>query len=379
MKLLTPLGKAAFISIPRHLRVNTSQSSALVYSKILGRQIMAEGDGGDGRHQSPLVDVDCNLLHSDLMSVMDSISSIKFNKVPDALKILHHPSISHSNIIAIISPASTIEESEKSVQLLESSTDQQRNNVSAKTTVGVHPYHALEEGDPDVQISRIRALLDKQNSKQTISCVGETGLDYSEGFPEKEAQVPWFRAQLDLAWEYNLPIFLHERLAFEDTLRCIDEAAEEHSGKTIPKIIVHCFTGSYNECVEYMKRGVYTSIAGGRASCGSDEVKKCLREGIIPMNRLMIETDAPYMGFSGNKDSFFDAEGEAFTSLSAKKKKRLKSNYPNVPSALPLVLEAVCDELNRGRKERGEPELSLNELAQITTKNAMSFFGLEEP
>ena len=90
----------------------------------------------------------------------------------------------------------------------------------------------------------------------------------------------------------------------------------------------------------------------------------------------MIETDSPYMGFKGNKDSFFEAEGESFTSLSSKKRKRLKSLYPNVPSSLPLVLEAVCNEVNLGREERGETILSVEELGHITTNNAIGFFGL---
>jgi len=91
----------------------------------------------------------------------------------------------------------------------------------------------------------------------------------------------------------------------------------------------------------------------------------------------MLETDAPYMGFAGNKGSFFDAEGEAFSSLSAKKRKRLLSMYPNVPSSLPAVLVAVCEEINAGREERGEAKLSPESLAQITTQNAIEFFGFQ--
>jgi len=230
---------------------------------------------------------------------------------------------------------------------------------------------------------RINELISSQlssNKQQVISCIGETGLDYSDGFPDKEYQIPWFKAQLELACEFDLPIFLHERLAFEDTLLCIDEViTEKHNTKSKPNIIVHCYTGSYDECLVYSNRGYYFSISGYicKPGEGSDEVKRCLRDGIIPLDKLMIETDSPYMGFVGNKDSFFDAEGESFTSLSSKKRKRLlKSLYPNVPSSLPLVLEAVCNEVNLGREERGETILSVEELGHITTNNAIGFFGL---
>ena len=387
MKLLNPLGNAAFISLSRNLRSNYPLYQRSVYARgtVPSVSFMStiNGINDEGMHKTggapALVDVDCNLLHSDLTSVMSSISSIGVDgEVPDALKILHHPSTISSNVVAMISPSSTINESERSVQLIEESTTQQRNNICIKTTVGVHPYHAQEEGAPGPEtLSKIKALLDKPNSNQIIRSIGESGLDYSEFFPDKEHQIPWFKAQLDLAYEYNLPIFLHERLAFEDTLQCIDEALEKHGGKSVP-IIVHCYTGSYNECVEYMKRGYYTSISGYILKPAGEEVAKCLRDGIIPRDKLMIETDAPYMGFTGNKDSFFDAEGEAFTSLNGKKRKRLKSMYPNVPSSLPQVLQAVCDEINIGLEERGEDTLSLHELAQITTQNAINFFGLKD-
>ena len=384
MARFSPLGRAAFVSISHSLHKNNINLPPLSTNsfacKLMSSNTNTNTDS-DGQKVPgpPLVDVDCNLLHKDLASVMGSISSIDVDsEINDALKILHHPSTIDSNIIAMVSPSSTIKESERSVQLLESCTSEQRNDVSIKTTVGVHPYHAKEEDLKN--LAPIRNLLNRPNAKQLISCIGETGLDYSDGFPDKEYQIPWFKAQLDLAYDHELAVFLHERLAFEDTLQCIDEAIANHVDKPIPKIIVHCYTGTYDECIEYMKRGYYTSISGYimKPSEGSDEVRKCLHDGIIPMDKLMLETDAPYMGFAGNKDSFFDAEGDAFSSLNAKKRKRLKSMYPNVASALPLVLKAVCDEINSGRETRGEPKLSLEELARITTENAINFFGLDK-
>lgn len=384
----TPLGAAAFISFSHHIlrrcggvpSLASSLSSSQYHRHRITRSRrmarMASNDMGKPMGLA-LVDVDCNLLHKDLLSVMDSISSLDIDpEIPEELHILHHPSIATSGIVAMISPSSTIDESVRSVHILESSTDQQKNHISVKTTVGVHPYSAHTNTN---NLSEIRALLDKPNSNQYISCIGETGLDYSEGFPEKSYQIPVFLAQLDLAFEYNLPVFLHERLAFADTLRCIDEVTQNHPGKAIPKIIVHCFTGTYDECVAYMQRGYYTSISGYviKPGEGGDELRKCLRDGIVPLDKLMLETDSPYMGFPGNKDSFFHAEGGSFLNLPSKKRKRLMSMYPNVPSSLPLVLMAVHDAINVGREQRGEVKLSIQELAQTTTNNAIKFFGLD--
>jgi TatD DNase family protein len=277
----------------------------------------------------------------------------------------------------MISPSSTIHESEASVELIKTSTEIERSYIQVKTTVGAHPYHCKAPPSID-ELGRLRALLEDSEVKQYISCIGETGLDYSDGFPDRQHQLPWFIAQLDLAFEYNLPIFLHERLAFRDTLQCIDEAIQRHDGKPMPKIIVHCYTGSFEECIEYIKRGYSISVSGYIIKDGDecDQVRRCLREGIVPLDKLMIETDAPYMGFSGNKDAFFDVEGDSFSSLSAKKRKKLKSIYPNVPSVLPLVLKAACDVINVGREQRGEISLALEELGSVTTQNAKEFFGL---
>ena len=261
--------------------------------------------------------------------------------------------------------------------LLRSSSERDRNDIVIKTTVGVHPYHCHDDPQ-ETELNRLRQLLDDPSAKQHISCLGEMGLDYSPGFPDKKHQLSWFEAQLDLAFEYQLPIFLHERLAFDDTLRCIEEAIHRHSGKILPKIIVHCFTGTYEECIQYMSRGYYISLSGYILKPGEevDQIRQCLQDNVIPLERLMIETDAPYMGFMGNKEEFYNVEGESFMALSSKKKKRFKSIYPNVPCVLPVVLGGILNEVNKGRAGRGEEELTFGELAEITTKNARLFFGL---
>lgn len=367
---VAPAAAAFFSSSTRRLLLRNPRTIPLA-------RPMASTEIGSGQAAPPLVDVDCNLLHEDFIKAMGSISTVKVDGVDDAWKVLHHPSTVQSNIVAMISPSSTLNESELAVQLLERSTINDRNGIEVKTTVGVHPYHVLEVGEPEAEtINRLRKLLDK--NKSVISCIGECGLDYMDGFPDRKYQVPWFKAQLELAVEYQLPIFLHERIAFDDTTACIDEAAQKHGDDKIPGIIVHCYTGTLEQCKEYMRRGYYISFSGFVNKPGSEEVKSCLRSGVIPLDKIMIETDAPYLGFDGCKDAFFDAEGDAFSSLSAKKRKKLKSHYPNVPSALPMVLETVQKEINAGREERGDELLSIDQLARITRDNACSFFGLDK-
>jgi TatD DNase family protein len=103
-------------------------------------------------------------------------------------------------------------------------------------------------------------------------------------------------------------------------------------------------------------------------------------DGIIPLDKLMIETDAPYMGFASCRDLFYKVESErndsAFQQLNNKTKKRyLKGIYPNVPSSLPMVLESVVYWINEGRRQRGEDEISLQDAAKIFHENAVEFFG----
>jgi TatD DNase family protein len=335
------------------------------------------------RFKFPMIDVDCNLTHEDLSSMLAGSDDILYKDIERNFRILFHPSTTSSNIHGVFSPASTIEQAEKFHSELIESTFHSRNNIAVKTSVGVHPYHVEEEGSlQDVCESvslRIKNLIeeDKRNGGY-ICCIGETGLDYSDGFPDREKQWPWFRYQLELAKEYNLPLFIHERLAFNDTVSLIDQTFPDPM--RCPPIIIHCFTGTVQECLNYIKRGYYISVSGYilKNGEGPEEVKKCLRDGIIPIERLMIETDAPYMGFNGCRDVYFEKEGDDFQNLSSKKKKRLlKGIYPNVPSALPMVLKTAVELINEGKRTRNEEEISVDAAASQFLKTSMNFFKMD--
>jgi TatD DNase family protein len=307
---------------------------------------------------APLVDVDCNLWHKDLTSLQSNQDG------SSPLCILNEDAIEESNIVAIMSPSSTLDEARMGLKLLNSSDA----SIPILTTVGVHPYHV---NDDDISLEQDVISMKGLVNDQYVCAVGECGLDATDGFPPLSDQLPWFRAQVELANECNKPLFIHERLAFAETMNILDSC-------TVP-VIIHCFTGTQEECKLYIERGYSLSVSGFILKGTSEEVQLCLKEGLIPLDKLMIETDAPYMGFPGCRQHYLTKNDEYAASLNSKKRKRLyNSVYPNVPSSLPIVLDQVVRLLNEGRMERGQEVLEREQVARITTQNAIRFFGFKD-
>jgi TatD DNase family protein len=309
-----------------------------------------------------LIDVDCNLWHRDLKTLQNK--EIGENDADSPWNILKEDAIAAANVIAMLSPSSTIEEARLGLKLLQTKPPP----LTVKTTVGVHPYHvnddefsgkSLEEHGATIK-SLIRSNLD------LCSAVGECGLDASEGFPPLQDQLPWFRLQVEIAEELGVPLFIHERLAFS---KCMDIL----KAVKVP-VIIHCFTGTKEQCAEYVKRGYYISLSGyilKETNDNYNDVLACLTDGIIPLDKLMIETDAPYMGFTKCRQLYMEFNGEYVSSLNSKKRKRLQQSiYPNVPSSLPLVLDKVAECLLQY-----DSTLSREQIAQSCTENSKKFFG----
>lgn len=247
----------------------------------------------------------------------------------------------------------------------------------------MHPYHVNDESlllsvdgekiPPEEQKKKIKNILlaDVEESANNLcAAVGECGLDASEGFPPLEDQIPWFQMQIEIAEELNLPLFIHERLAFDEAMGLLEKV---DPSKT--PVIIHCFTGTKEQCIAYIERGYSISISGYILKESNDncaEVVSCLEEGVIPLDKLMIETDAPYMGFAGCRKMYLESNQEFVASLNSKKRKRLiQSIYPNVPSSLPMVLTKVTECL-----QKKDSSLTKERVAEVTTANARKFFGL---
>ena len=204
------------------------------------------------------------------------------------------------------------------------------------STAGVHPHHAADYNDA------LHRTLAELLANPEVVAVGECGLDYFRDFSPRAAQRDAFQRQLELAQEYHLPLFLHQRDAHDDFAGILRPVLPH-----IPRGVAHCFTGDANALIEYLDMGLYIGITGW--ICDERRGAHLLDiAGSIPLDRLMIETDAPYL---------------LPRSLDPKPKSRR-----NEPMYLREVLRVVAQAMGQ----------SAEIVAAATTRNAERFFALNE-
>ncbi|MBP5265296.1 MAG: TatD family hydrolase [Lachnospiraceae bacterium] len=150
--------------------------------------------------------------------------------------------------------------------------------------VGVHPSNIEDLSEETMEELRTMA-----KDKKTVA-IGEIGLDY---YWDKEADVQaaqreWFRRQLALAKEVALPVIIHSRDAAADTLEIMKEA----HAMDVPGVI-HCYSYSPEIAKEYVKMGYYIGVGGVVTFKNGRKLKETVEQ--IPLNRILLETDAPYM------------------------------------------------------------------------------------
>ena len=204
-------------------------------------------------------------------------------------------------------------------------------------TAGVHPHNAAEFTAEDVPL--LRALL----SQPEVVAVGECGLDYYRDYSARAAQLQAFEWQLQLAGEAGKPLFLHQRDAHEDFL-----AVLRNHRRAFAAGVAHCFTAGAAELEAYLELGLSIGITGW--ICDERRgAQLASAVALIPPERLLLETDAPYL---------------LPRDLSAKPKSRR-----NEPMYLPHIGAVVA-------RARGQ---SLEECARLTRLHARALFQLPEP
>jgi len=259
-----------------------------------------------------LIDIGCNLTHD------------SFDRDREAVIASAHA----AGVVQMIITGASAEGSRDAVKLAKAWPQQ------LFATAGVHPHHASDYDDETDTL--IRGLA----AGHDIVAVGETGLDYFRDFSPRDAQRSAFERQIQIAIDTGLPLFLHQRDAHDDFFDILGSHRDQ-----LNEVVVHCFTGNQAELREYLDLDCHIGITGWICDeRRGTHMKEFL--GDIPINRLMIETDSPYLKPRNLRP-------------------KIKSNR-NEPRLLPWILGtlAAC---------RGEHPAVL---AEATTRNAREFFRL---
>ncbi len=205
-----------------------------------------------------------------------------------------------------------------------------QRHARVHAVLGIHPHNASLE---EVLIGPLR----EQLRSPGVVAVGEIGLDFHYRFSPEEMQKRVMSSQLRMAADAGLPVVLHIREAFAESLEILDSVAPLHRG------VVHCFTGGPEEATAYLERGLYISIPGvvtfgPRAGRLAEAVRS------IPTDRLLVETDCPYLAphpFRGRR---------------------------NEPALVAYVVRCIAEMCG----------VAASEVARTTAENTQRLFGLGE-
>jgi len=244
-----------------------------------------------------------------------------FNDIPDVIQRAKAEGVSK-----IIVPATNLTNAKEIVALTE-------NYHDVYCAVGIHPHDTAQWSG--TEINEIRKLA--QHTKAIA--IGEIGLDYYYDFSPRDKQITAFREQLNLAIELNLPVILHNRDSDADMMSIVEEFT--HKGL---KAHLHCFNGSVNDALSYVRLGHFISFTGNITFKKAEELREVAK--VVSLEHLLLETDSPYMTpqpFRGKR---------------------------NEPQNIPLVAEKLAEIHG----------VSIEDIARITELNTWRFYGIgEEP
>ncbi len=199
---------------------------------------------------------------------------------------------------------------------------------NVKTAIGVHPHEAINFTNLD--------LFEKNVSHPSVKAIGEIGLDYFYDNSPTELQINVFKSFLNFANATKLPVIIHCRDAFEDCYNVIKQNLNDDI-----RFVIHCFTGSLDWAEKFIDLGGYLSFNGILTFKNSEEIRAVLKH--VPKNRILFETDSPYLApipYRGKK---------------------------NEPAYLIHVIEKAAETL----------KIPIDELAEISTKNAKTFYNIK--
>jgi len=264
----------------------------------------------------PLIDIGVNLSNNRFIEDLD--------------QVIERAQACH--IQQLVLTGTSVEETQKVIAICEALKERYPGRIHA--TAGIHPH------DADQINSEKLALLSNLADSYSVVAIGETGLDFNRNYSSTANQIAAFEAQLELASIKKMPLFMHERDAAEKQIEIITDYRDHFA-----QGVIHCFTGDKKTLYRYLDLDLYIGITGWICDPKrGEELRKIVAD--IPLNRLMIETDAPY--------------------LMPKNMPNPPKNRRNEPAFLGYVLKGI-------QSQRSE---TLGTIAQATTANAKQFFNI---
>lgn len=210
---------------------------------------------------SQYIDIGVNLTNSSLMRDLDGVLQRALD----------------NQVNQLIVTGTSIEESLKAIELCK------RYPHQLFCTTGVHPHHASEWQEDS------RTILTALAAEDCVRAIGETGLDFNRNYSPRDCQIAVFHEQLALAKSIQKPLFTHQRDAHDTFIDILREYRSD-----LKPIVVHCFTDNKVALYDYLDLDCHIGITGWICDeRRGQELQQLVK--LIPSNRLMIETDAPYL------------------------------------------------------------------------------------
>jgi len=255
-----------------------------------------------------LIDTHCHLTFDDLVTDIEAVLARS----------------REAGVTGWITVGTDPEHNQKAVELAE-----RFENIYA--AIAIHPHDA-KTVTADI-LKELRELA--QHNK--VVAVGETGLDYHYNYSKPQDQTRAFASQLKIAKDLNLPVIIHCRKAFDETVEILEQFGD------VKKVVFHCFSGSAEQAKVVLDRGFHISFTGVVTFKNAEKTRRAAK--VVPLDRLMVETDCPYM--------------------SPEPMRKQKINEPAL-----MIHTARCLAKLKG--------MGLAEFAEAVTATSRAFFGLPE-
>jgi TatD DNase family protein len=206
-----------------------------------------------------LIDTHCHLTFDDLVADIEAVLARS----------------QQAGVTGWITVGTDMEQNRKTIELAE-----RHENMYA--AIGIHPHDA--KNVTAETITELKKLA--QNEK--VVAIGETGLDFHYDFSPRQDQRRAFVQQLKIAAELGLPVIIHCREAFDETMEIL-----EQYGRSVKRVVFHCFGGSADQAKIVLDKGFYISFTGVVTFKNAEPVRQAAK--IVPLAKLMVESDCPYM------------------------------------------------------------------------------------